>query len=226
MGAYRCSPQRGDAQQKETTPMLMRRTIGISLAILVISAGAMAKSPEKTAAHHPGQPHGAKALHAKNGSATSCKLAHGRAHARYAAHHSAPRSHRYSAASADEGGDPADPYMASAQSIGARQIGMAAWYNWVGSRTATGELLDTVTATAAHRTLALGSFVKVTSLETGHSVIVRINDRGPHVRRFIIDLSPRAADELDMRRSGVASVVVEPLSSPIAAASPVTLQNP
>jgi rare lipoprotein A len=88
---------------------------------------------------------------------------------------------------------------------------MAAWYNWVGSRTSTGELLDTVTATAAHRTLALGSFARVTSLETGRSIVVRINDRGPHVYRFIIDLSPRAADELDMRRAGVASVVIEPL---------------
>ena len=88
---------------------------------------------------------------------------------------------------------------------------MAAWYNWVGSRTSTGELLDTITATAAHRTLTLGSFARVTSLETGRSVIVRINDRGPHVYRFIIDLSPRAADELDMRRAGVASVVIEPL---------------
>ena len=97
---------------------------------------------------------------------------------------------------------------------------MAAWYNWVGFRTSNGEILDTVTATAAHRTLALGSFVRVTSLDTGRSVIVRINDRGPQVRRFIIDLSPRAADELDMRRSGVVSVVIEPLPGPAAAANP------
>ena len=200
--------------------MLMRRTIGISLAFLVISASAMARPPEKTASHHPGQPHGAKAQHAKHGNATSSKLAHGRTHARYAAHHSAPRSHRYSAASADEGGGPSDPYLASAQSLGGRQIGMAAWYNWVGFRTSNGEILDTVTATAAHRTLALGSFAKVTSLDTGRSVIVRINDRGPQVRRFIIDLSPRAADELDMRRSGVVSVVIEPLPGPTAAANP------
>ena len=192
--------------------MLMRRTIGISLAFLMISGSAMARSPEKNPSHHPGQPHGAKAQHANHsGKSTSICLAHGRAHARYAAHHAVARSHRYSAASANEGGSPADPYVASAESLGARQIGMAAWYNWVGSRTSTGELLDTVTATAAHRTLALGSFVRVTSLETGRSVIVRINDRGPHVRRFIIDLSPRAADELDMRRAGVASVVIEPL---------------
>ena len=193
--------------------MLMRRTIGISLAFLMISGSAMARSPEKTPSHHPGQPHGAKAQHAnhRGGKSTSICLAHGRARARYAVHHSAPRSHRYSVASADEGGGTADPYVASAQSLGARQIGIAAWYNWVGSRTSTGELLDTVTATAAHRTLALGSFARVTSLETGRSVIVRINDRGPHVHRFLIDLSPRAADELDMRRAGVASVVIEPL---------------
>ena len=207
--------------------MLMRRTIGISLAFMVVSAGAMAKPPEKAASHHPGQPHCAKAHHAKHRNATSSKFAHGRAHARYAAHHWALRSHRYAAASADEGGGSTDPYMASAQSFGARQIGIAAWYNFVGSRTSNGEILDTVTATAAHRTLALGSFAKVTSLDTGRSVIVRINDRGPHVRRFIIDLSPRAADDLDMRPSGVASVVIEPLASPIAAANPTldTLQN-
>jgi rare lipoprotein A (peptidoglycan hydrolase) len=213
--------------KKEKTPMLKRRTIGISLAFLVMSAGAMAKPPEKTATHHPGHPHGAKAQHARHGNTTWCRLAHGRAHTRYAAHHWARQSRRYSAASADEGGGAADPYLASAQSFGDRQIGMAAWYNWVGSRTANGELLDTVTATAAHRTLALGSFAKVTSLETGRSVIVRINDRGPHGRRFIIDLSPRAADEIDMRRTGVASVVIEPLY-PVAAARPtlVTLQNP
>jgi rare lipoprotein A len=185
-----------------------------------MSAGAMAKPPDKTASHHPGHPHGGKAQHAKHRNAASSKLAHGRAHARYAAHHWARRSHRYSAASADEGGGPADPYLASAQSLGARQIGMAAWYNFVGSRTSNGEILDTVTATAAHRTLALGSFAKVTCLDTGRSVIVRINDRGPHVHRFIIDLSPRAADELDIRRSGVASVVIEPLPGPTAAANP------
>jgi rare lipoprotein A len=96
---------------------------------------------------------------------------------------------------------------------------MAAWYNLVGSRTSTGEFLDTVTATAAHRTLSLGTFARVTNLETGRSVVVRINDRGPHVRRFIIDLSPKAADELDMRRAGVASVVIEPVSGPTEASN-------
>jgi rare lipoprotein A len=51
-------------------------------------------------------------------------------------------------------------------------------------------------------------------------VIVKINDRGPNTRRFIIDLSPRAAEELDMRRSGVASVMVEPVSAQTVGATP------
>ena len=194
--------------------MRMRRTIGISLAFVVLSASAMAKSQEKTPTHHPGQLHGGKAQHAKHRSGKANKLAHRRTHQRYAAHHSRVNPHHYSASLADGGTCPTDPYFASTQTLGVRQIGMAAWYNLVGSRTSTGERLDTVTATAAHRTLSLGTFARVTSLETGRSVIVRINDRGPHIRRFIIDLSPKAADELDMRRTGVASVVIEPVSGP------------
>jgi rare lipoprotein A len=195
--------------------MHMRRTIGISLAFVVLSASAMAKSQEKTPTHHPGQLHGAKAQHAKHRSGKANRLAHRRTHTRYAAHHSPVRPHGYSASLGNGGTCPTDPYIASTQTLGVRQIGMAAWYNLVGSRTSTGERLDTVTATAAHRTLSLGTFARVTNLETGRSVIVRINDRGPHVRRFIIDLSPRAADELDMRRTGVASVVIEPVSGPM-----------
>jgi rare lipoprotein A len=53
----------------------------------------------------------------------------------------------------------------------------------------------------------------VTNLDTGHSVIVRINDRGPYSRRFIIDLSPRAARDLGMLHSGTAAVAVEPLAA-------------
>ena len=53
----------------------------------------------------------------------------------------------------------------------------------------------------------------MTNLDSGRSVIVKINDRGPQTRRFIIDLSPRAADQLNMKRAGVASVMVEPIST-------------
>jgi rare lipoprotein A len=92
------------------------------------------------------------------------------------------------------------------------QIGTAAWYNWVGNRTASGEILDAVTPTAAHRSLPLDSYARVTNLDTGRSVIVKINDRGPWRRRFIIDLSPRAAAALNVIRSGIAAVIVEPVA--------------
>jgi rare lipoprotein A len=81
----------------------------------------------------------------------------------------------------------------------------------VGGRTASGEILDSVTATAAHRSLPLASYAKVTNLDNSRSVVVKINDRGPYTRGRIIDLSPRAADVLDMKRAGVAAVVIEPL---------------
>ena len=97
--------------------------------------------------------------------------------------------------------------------VGSSQVGKAAWYNQVGKQTATGEILDAATATAAHRSLPLASCAKVTNLDNGRSVVVKINDRGPNTRGRILDLSPRAADALDMKRAGVAAVVVEPLVS-------------
>ena len=81
----------------------------------------------------------------------------------------------------------------------------------MGKQTATGEILDASTATAAHRSLPLASCAKVTNLDNGRSVVVKINDRGPFTRGRILDLSPRAADALDMKSAGVAAVVVEPL---------------
>lgn len=97
------------------------------------------------------------------------------------------------------------------RTTGISLFGKAAWYNLVGSRTASGEILDTATATAAHLSLPLTSFAKVTNLANGRSVVVKINDRGPYTRGRILDLSPRAADALDMKRAGVVAVVVEPL---------------
>jgi rare lipoprotein A len=78
------------------------------------------------------------------------------------------------------------------------QFGKASWYDFVGGQTASGETLDTQTATAAHRSLPLASYAKVTNLDNRRSVIVKINERGPHIRGRIIDLSPRAADALAM----------------------------
>jgi rare lipoprotein A len=103
------------------------------------------------------------------------------------------------------------PCCTPVRAAGSSQFGKASWYDQVGNQTASGEILDTVTPTAAHRSLPLASYAKVTNLDSGCSVIVKINDRGPYIRGRIIDLSPRAADALEMKGAGVVAVVVEPL---------------
>ena len=192
--------------------MLMRRTIGVSVAFLVISTGAMGAPPDKAASHHPDQPCGDKSQRAGKAQVVSINPSHSRARS---ARHGAPTRPRQAAArlAAHHDDEAAPPQLS-----GDRQIGKAAWYNHVGSPTSSGERLDTVTPTAAHRTLPLSSYVRVTHLDSGRSVIVKINDRGPWTRRFIIDLSPRAADELKMRHAGVAAVAIEPVTGPTEAA--------
>ena len=114
-----------------------------------------------------------------------------------------------------------DLWVSRLATTGITLFGKAAWYNLVGKQTASGEILDTVTATAAHRSLPLASFAKVTDLDNGRSVVVKINDRGPYNRGRILDLSPGAANALDMKHAGVALVVIEPLvdsTSPTVAA--------
>lgn len=94
-----------------------------------------------------------------------------------------------------------------------RAEGKASWYGarHHGKRTASGERFDKNALTAAHRTLPFGSRVQVTNLRNRRSVVVRINDRGPHGRGRLIDLSHRAARELGMLDTGVAPVRVEGL---------------
>ncbi|WP_233799689.1 septal ring lytic transglycosylase RlpA family protein [Paraburkholderia sp. HP33-1] len=94
------------------------------------------------------------------------------------------------------------------------QIGRASWYGrfFHGHRTANGERYDMHALTAAHRTLPLGSYVRVTNPANSRSVIVRINDRGPYARGRVIDLSMAAAAMLDMRHSGTARVKIEGLT--------------
>jgi rare lipoprotein A len=106
---------------------------------------------------------------------------------------------------------PATRQAATFQVVGRREVGRASWYGnyHVGRLTATGERLDTAHPTAAHRTLPMYSLVKVTNLKNGRSVVVTINDRGPVSRRLSIDVSPRAADELEMRHDGVIPVTIE-----------------
>ncbi len=85
------------------------------------------------------------------------------------------------------------------------QVGKASWYGRIfqHKKTASGEPYDMHQFTAAHRTLPLGSWVKVTDLKTDRSVVVRINDRGPVPKNRIIDLSYSAAKMLDIGTSGV-----------------------
>jgi rare lipoprotein A len=91
------------------------------------------------------------------------------------------------------------------------QTGKASWYGRIfqHKQTASGEPYDMYQFTAAHRTLPLGSWVKVTDLKTDRSVIVRINDRGPVAKNRIIDLSYSAAKILDIGKSGVHPVQLD-----------------
>ena len=192
--------------------MLMRRTIGISVAFLVISTGAMAAPPDMAGSHHPDQPCSGKSQRAAQRTGkTQLVSANPSGSRTRSARHGSPTRPRQSAApvAAHHDDEAAPP-----QPLGGREIGKAAWYNHVGSRTSSGERLDTMTPTAALRTLPLSSYARVTRLDSDRSVIVKINDRGPWTHRFIIDLSPRAADELKMRHAGVAAVAIEPIIAP------------
>jgi rare lipoprotein A len=90
------------------------------------------------------------------------------------------------------------------------QVGLASWYGaqFHGGPTANGEYFDMDRVGAAHKTLPLPCYVEVTALDTGRTVLVRINDRGPFVANRIIDLSRRTAQLLGIERTGVSRVRV------------------
>jgi rare lipoprotein A len=89
--------------------------------------------------------------------------------------------------------------------------GEASYYadKFEGKKTASGEAYKASELTAAHRSLPFGTMVKVTNLSNNNSTIVRINDRGPHVKKRIIDVSKAAAQELDFIEQGVTIVEIE-----------------
>ena len=209
--------------------MSMRRTIGISLACFVTSACAIDKTPEeKSVSHYPGE---TAALPQGNGETPT-----GESPASAEGPITMVGSPTISSERADQlfvGSQPAadgrdgipEPCCRGWRTTGNSLFGKAAWYNFVGRQTASGEILDTVTVTAAHRSLPLASYAKVTNLGNGHSVVVKINDRGPYTRGRILDLSPRAADALDMKRVGVAAVVIEPVVNQMAPPTLVVFQT-
>jgi rare lipoprotein A len=96
------------------------------------------------------------------------------------------------------------------------ETGMSSWYGapYHNRRGSNGEVYNMHAMTAAHRTLPLGSIVRVTNVKTGHSAIVRITDRGPFVEGRILDLSLAAAKAVDVYQPGVARVHLEVLRTP------------
>jgi len=92
--------------------------------------------------------------------------------------------------------------------------GMASFYGaeLAGNRTASGERFNPSAMTAAHRTLPMGTKLKVTNKANGKTVIVRINDRGPFAKNRIIDVSRGAAEKISMVRSGTARVILARIS--------------
>ena len=90
------------------------------------------------------------------------------------------------------------------------EVGLASWYGaqFHGGQTANGERFDMDRVGAAHKTLPLPCYVEVTALDTGRTILVRINDRGPFVTNRIIDLSRRSAQLLGIERAGVSRVRV------------------
>jgi rare lipoprotein A len=190
--------------------MRLRQTIGFSLVLLVMSGGAMAK----TAAHDTSERHPTAKKHLAETRSKSARAAdhRRRSHARPEAQVTAERysSSRHGSPHPIARLHPIGPVHA----VGAVEVGSAAWYGGrhLGRRTASGQRLDKFRATAAHRTLPLHSLARVTNLHNGRSCIVEVTDRGPASRRLLIDLSPGAADELDMRNDGIVPVSVEPVA--------------
>ena len=190
--------------------MRLRKAIGLSLALLFVSTTAMAKeaSPGHPQPSPNSKPKPAKAVKAVSKSTGEQHTSKTKDAAR-ARHVAAGRSPREQARL-----PPPDEYVGSFQVVGAREVGAAAWYGGrhLGRRTASGDRLDAVHATAAHRSLPMHSLVRVTNLSNGNSVICKITDRGPVSPSLLIDVSPRVAERLDMKRSGIAKVSIEPVA--------------
>jgi rare lipoprotein A len=97
-----------------------------------------------------------------------------------------------------------------------KQTGIASWYGhqFNGHKTASGERFDMEAMTAAHRSLPLSCFIRVTNKDNGKSVVVKVNDRGPYSGNRILDLSYAAAEKLGMVSRGMGNVTIERVSAP------------
>ena len=91
----------------------------------------------------------------------------------------------------------------------AKQTGIASWYGKENSRSCTGKVLRHRIPAAAHKTLPIGSWVKITSVKTNKYVVAVIEDRGPYTKGRIVDLNKPAADRLGITKSGIDRVTIE-----------------
>jgi rare lipoprotein A len=102
-------------------------------------------------------------------------------------------------------------YVPRQDASGYSVVGIASWYGdaFHGRRTANGEIFDKRSISAAHPTLPLPSYVRVTNLKNGRSMVVRVNDRGPYHGGRVMDVSQRVAESLDFRGEGTARIRVD-----------------
>ncbi len=121
-----------------------------------------------------------------------------------------------------------ETYYPLASAHGFSEEGVASWYgpNFHGKRTSNGEVYDMYKMTAAHKILPMNTTLKVTNLENGRAIMVRINDRGPFVAGRVIDLSRAGAEALDMHRKGTARVRLETVGGIPGAASVEDIPGP
>jgi len=126
-------------------------------------------------------------------------------------------NHHPDTESSDESADLAEPAIPADAKPLSSEIGRASWYGppYHNRRGSNGEVYNMHAMTAAHRTLPLGSVVRVTNLKTGHAALVRITDRGPFIPGRVLDLSLAAARKLDVYAPGTAEVKVEVLQTPV-----------
>jgi rare lipoprotein A len=125
------------------------------------------------------------------------------------------------AESSKDEADLAEPSIPADAKPLSSETGRASWYGppYHNRRGSNGEVYNMHAMTAAHRTLALGSIVRVTNLKTGNSALLRITDRGPFIPGRILDVSLAAARKLDIYQPGVAEVKVELMQGPATAAA-------
>lgn len=96
------------------------------------------------------------------------------------------------------------------------QTGIASWYGrqFHGKKTASGDIFDQNALTAAHRSLPMNCYIKVTNKSNGKSVVVRVNDRGPFTGNRVVDLSYAAAKQIGIVNSGTGNVIIERVAKP------------